>query len=108
MEKENKRLNVEDLNDVVTVSELAALIGVTQRMVLNMVAKDEIKSFRFGRCRLFLKQDILEMIGYSADLDKKQKSRVIDVTPQEPERPEARYVAIPRSRRGYEYLSMGD
>lgn len=109
MKNENKRPTVEQLNDVITVNELAAFIGVTPRMIMNMISRDEIKSFKFGKCRLFLKQDVLEMIGYSAELDRKQKS--ITIVPEENEgftQPEVKMVPIPRARaHGYDSMSMG-
>lgn len=109
MDNETKRLNADDLHDVLTVDELAAFIGVTPRMINNMVSKDEIKSFKFGRCRLFLKQDILEMIGYSAELDGRQKGLEPSQPFQDPKRPEVRVIPIPSTRRrGYEAMSMGD
>lgn len=109
MDNETKRLNADDLHDVLTVDELAAFIGVTPRMINNMVSKDEIKSFKFGRCRLFLKHDILEMIGYSAELDGRQKSLEPSQPFQDPKRPEVRVIPIPSTRRrGYEAMSMGD
>lgn len=66
-ENKEKRLNIKDLNDVVTVDELASFMGATPRMVTNMVMAGDIKSFTFGRKRLFLKQDILSIIGYSEE-----------------------------------------
>ena len=36
-ENKEKRLNIKDLNDVVTVDELASFMGATPRMVTNMV-----------------------------------------------------------------------
>ena len=109
MKNENKRPTVEQLNDVITVNELAAFIGVTPRMIMNMISRDEIKSFKFGKCRLFLKQDVLEMIGYSAELDRKQKSITIAAAENEGfTQPEVKMVSIPRARaHGYDSMSMG-
>lgn len=109
MKNENKRPTVEQLNDVITVNELAAFIGVTPRMIMNMISRDEIKSFKFGKCRLFLKQDVLEMIGYSAELDRKQKSiTIVSEENEEFTQPEVKMVPIPRARtHGYDSMSMG-
>ncbi|MDD6846878.1 MAG: helix-turn-helix domain-containing protein [bacterium] len=70
---EKKRLNFDDLADVVTVAEMAAFMGVSTRMVSDMIYKGKLKSFKFGSCRLILKQDIAEMIGYSAEKEQMLK-----------------------------------
>ncbi len=109
MKNESKRPTIEELNDVITVNELASFIGVTPRMIMNMISRDEIKSFKFGKCRLFLKQDVLEMIGYSSELARKQKAIEATLTlEQGVEKPEIKMVPIPRTRtRGYDAMTMG-
>ena len=74
MEKSKKRPTVDELNDVITVKETAEFLGVTTRMISNLVSKGQIKSFKIGGKRLILKQDILEMIGYSEELAVEQSA----------------------------------
>lgn len=74
MDKNKKRPTVDELNDVVTVKETAEFLGVTTRMISGLVSKGQIKSFKIGGKRLILKQDILEMIGYSEELAVEQSA----------------------------------
>lgn len=74
MDKNKKRPTVDELNDVVTVKETAEFLGVTTRMISGLVSKSKIKSFKIGGKRLILKQDILEMIGYSEELAVEQNA----------------------------------
>lgn len=113
--KTNKvRLNLDQLNDVVTVPECAAVFGVTPHMVYNMIAKGEVKCFKFGTCRLILKQDIKEMIGYSDALDRKQKNLEVDIEDQEEDekkavKPSFKSISIPRfDSRSYRAIELDD
>jgi excisionase family DNA binding protein len=62
--KDKKRVTIAELGDVVSVQELASLLGVSTRLIYGMASKGEIKSFKFNSLRLFLKKDVLELIGY--------------------------------------------
>jgi len=74
MEKNKNRPTVEELHDVVTVNETAAFLGVSVRMISTMVNNGQIKSFKIGSRRLILKQDLLEIIGYSEELAVEQNA----------------------------------
>lgn len=47
MEKKSgkKRVNFDDLSDVITSQELSQFLGVSERLISKGVMKDEIKSF---------------------------------------------------------------
>ena len=101
-ENKEKRLNIKDLNDVVTVDELASFMGATPRMVTNMVMAGDIKSFTFGRKRLFLKQDILSMIGYS-----EEKEAVAETEKSRAESQSGTIKSIPPLRHRPSFTEMG-
>lgn len=52
MEKKSgkRRVNFDDLSDVITLQELSQFLGVSERLISKLVMKDEIKSFKFGTC----------------------------------------------------------
>ena len=106
------RLSAEQLSDVITAKELAAFLGVSIKMISNMVSRDEIKSFKFGSCRLFLKQDIFDMIGFCEQKEEELKDRADEVyNGMEEPKPQAevKVIETPRTRtRGYESMFLGD
>ncbi len=114
MEKksEKKRVNFDDLSDVITLQGLPQFLGVSERLNLKLVMKDEIKSFKFGTCRLFLKQDVADMIGYCEEKERQMKENGAKVYPGIPEEKEKRIVKVinvPCTRtRGYEVIEIGD
>lgn len=56
-----------------------------ERLISKLVMKDEIKSFKFGTCRLFLKQDVADMIGYCEEKERQMKKNGAKVYPGIPE-----------------------
>lgn len=112
MEEEKKRLNADQLQDVITMKELAAFLGVSTKMITNMVSRDEIKSFKFGNCRLFLKQDIFDMIGFCQQKEEELKDRADEIyNGMEEPKPQAevKVIETPRTRsRGYESMFLGE
>lgn len=61
-------------------------MDVSERLISKLVMKDEIKSFKFGTCRLFLKQDVADMIGYCEEKERQMKengSKVYSEIPEE-------------------------
>lgn len=87
MEKKSgkKRVNFDDLSDVITSQELSQFLGVSERLISKLVMKDEIKSFKFGTCRLFLNQDVADMIGYCEEKERQMKENGAKVYPRIPE-----------------------
>lgn len=82
-------------------------------MVHSMISRGEVKSFKFGTCRLILKQDIKEMIGYSDELEHKQKNiEKPNIQDEEEEMTTRQPVkTIPMSRfspRSYEAMELDD
>lgn len=61
---------------------------MSERLISKLVMKDEIKSFKFGTCRLFLKQDAADMIGYCEEKKRQMKENVAKVYPGIPEEKE--------------------
>lgn len=114
MEKKpgKKRANFDDLSDVITSQELSQFLGVSGRLISKLVMKDEIKSFKFGTCRLFLKQDVADMIEYCEEKERQMKENGAKVYPGIPEEKEKGIVKVnnvPRIRtRGYEAIEIGD
>ena len=114
MEKKpgKKCVNFDDLNDVITSQELSQFLGVSERLISKLVMKDEIKSFKFGTCRLFLKQNVADMIGYCEEKERQMKGNGVKVYPGIPEEKEKGIVKVinaPRTRtRGYEAIEIGD
>jgi excisionase family DNA binding protein len=81
MENENKkRMTIAELGDVVSIKELASLLGVSTRMVYEMAISGRIKSFKFNRLHLFLKKDVLDAIGYVEE-PKAIEANVTSVSP---------------------------
>ncbi len=111
-EEKKKRLNFDELNDVITSKELAAFLGVSDRLITKLVSNDEIKSFKFGTCRLFLKQDIADMIGFCEEKERQMKENAAQVYPgmtKEKEKGIVKVIDVPRTRtRGYEAIQIGD
>ena len=56
-------LTLEELPDVCTVKELSSFLRTTPKKIYRLTEEGEIKSFKVGRTTLFLKSEILEMIG---------------------------------------------
>lgn len=114
MEKKpgKKRVNFDDLSDVITSQELSQFLGVSERLISKLVMKDEIKSFKFGTCRLFLKQDVADMIGYCEEKERQMKengAKVYPGIPEEKEKEIVKVINVPRTRtRGYEAIEIGD
>lgn len=81
MEKKSgkKRVNFDDLNDVINSQELSQFLDVSERLISKLVMKDEIKSFKFGTCRLFLKQNVADMIGYCEEKERQMKENGVKV-----------------------------
>lgn len=114
MEKKSgkKRVNFDDLSDVITLQELSQFLGVSERLISKFFMKDEIKSFKFGTCRLFLKQNLADMIGYCEEKERQMKENGVKVYPEIPEEKEkgiVKVINVPRTRtRGYEAIEIGD
>ena len=112
MEKKpgKKRVNFDDLSDVITSQELSQFLS--ERLISKLVMKDEIKSFKFGTCRLFLKQDVADMIGYCEEKERQMKengAKVYPGIPEEKEKGIVKVINVPRTRtRGYEAIEIGD
>lgn len=112
MEKKSgkKRVNLGDLSDVITSQELSQFLGVSERLISKGVMKDEIKSFKFGTCRLFLRQDVADMIGYCEEKERQMKENGAKVYPEIPEEKEkgiVKVINVSRTR-GYEAIEIGD
>ena len=90
MEKKSgkKRVNFDDLSDVITSQELSQFLGVSERLISKLVMKDEIKNFKFGTCRLFLKQNVADMIGYCEEKERQMKENGVKVYSGIPEEKE--------------------
>lgn len=58
-----KPISMEELPDVCTVKELSSFLRTTAKKIYRLTEEGTIKSFKVGRTTLFLKSDILEMIG---------------------------------------------
>lgn len=101
-----KRLNVDDLCDVVKVKEAAAFLGVSERTINTMIHKDQLKSFKFGNCRLILKEELLDSIGYKREA----KKEVVKVEQRESDikeiQPGIKTVFLPKTTGRYGYESM--
>lgn len=114
MEKKSgkKRVNFDDLSDVITSQELSQFFGVSERLISKLVMRDEIKSFKFGTCRLFLKQNVADMIGYCEEKERQMKENGVKVYPGIPEEKEkgiVKVINVLRTRtRGYEVIEIGD
>lgn len=114
MEKKSgkKRVNFDDFSDVITSQELSQFLGVSERLISKLIMKDEIKSFKFGTCRLFLKQDVADMIRYCEEKEKQMKENGVKVYPGIPEEKEkgiVKVINVSRTRtRGYEAIEIGD
>lgn len=114
MEKKSgkKRVNFDDLSDVITSQELSQFLGVSECLISKLIMKDEIKNFKFGTCRLFLKQDVADMIGYCEEKERQMKEKGAKVYPGIPEEKEKRIVKVinvPCTRTsGYEAIEIGD
>lgn len=105
-----KRVNLGDLSDVITSQELSQFLGVSERLISKGVMKDEIKSFKFGTCRLFLRQDVADMIGYCEEKERQMKENGAKVYPEIPEEKEkgiVKVINVSRTR-GYEAIEIGD
>lgn len=87
MEKKSgkKRINFDDLSDVITSQELSQFLGVSERLISKFFMKDEIKSFMFITFRLFLKQNLADMIGYCEEKERQMKENGAKVYPGIPE-----------------------
>lgn len=69
---------------------------------------DEIKSFKFGTCRLFLKQNLADMIEKERQM-KENGAKVYPGIPEEKEKGIVKVINVPRTRtRGYEVIEIGD
>lgn len=90
MEKKSgkKRVNFDDLSDVITSQELSQFLGVSERLISKLVMKDEIKIFKLRTCRLFLKQDVADMIGYCEEKERQMKENGVKVYSRIPEEKE--------------------
>lgn len=114
MEKKSgkKRVNFDDLSDVNTLQELSQFLGVSECLISKLVMKDEIKSFKFGTCRLFLKQDVADMIGYCEEKERQMKengAKVYPGIPNEKEKGIVKVINVPRTHtRSYEAIEIGD
>lgn len=114
MEKKSgkKRVNFDDLSDVITLQELSQFLGVSECLISKGVMKDEIKSFKFGTCRLLLKQDVADMIGYCEEKERQMKengAKVYPGIPEEKEKGIVKVINVPRTHtRGYEAIEIGD
>lgn len=114
MEKKSgkKRVNFDDLSDVITSQELSQFLGVSECLISKLVMKDEIKSFKFGTCRLLLKQDAADMIGYCEEKKRQMKengAKVYPGIPEEKEKGIVKVINVPRTHtRGYEAIEIGD
>ena len=114
MEKKSgkKRINFDDLSDVITSQELSQFLGVSERLISKLVMKDEIKRFKFGTCRLFLRQDAADMIGYCEEKERRMKengAKVYPGIPEEKEKGIVKVINVPRTHtRGYEAIEIGD
>ena len=100
------------LSDVITSQELSKFLGVSERLISKLVMKDEIKSLKFRTCRLFLKQDAADMIGYCEEKERQMKengAKVYPGIPEEKEKGIVKVINVPRTRtRGYEAIEIGD
>lgn len=87
-------------------------MGVSKRLISKLVMKDEIKSFKFGTCRLLLKQNVADMIGYCEEKERQMKengAKVYPGIPEEKEKGIVKVINVPRTRtRGYEVIEIGD
>ena len=117
-----KKINANELNDIVSIPEAASFFGVSERTIASWIKTNEIKSFKMGSARLMLKQDILGAIGYSELREPVKKPAIEEKTPQnEPQflndevkrinekTSKVRVVAMPKSayRGSYEAMTMG-
>lgn len=110
MEKKSgkKRVNFDDLSDVITSQELSQFLGVSERLISKLVMKDEIKSLKFRTCRLFLKQDAADMIEKERQM-KENGAKVYPGIPEEKEKGIVKVINVPRTHtRGYEAIEIGD
>ena len=100
------------LSDVITSQELSQFLGVSEHLISKLVMNDEIKSFKFGTCRLFLKQDAADMIGYCEEKKRQMKENGAKVYPEileEKEKGIVKFINVPRTHtRGYEAIEIGD
>lgn len=87
-------------------------MGVSERLISKLVMKDEIKSLKFRTCRLFLKQDAADMIGYCEEKERQMKgngAKVYPGIPEEKKKGIVKVIHVPRTRtRGYEAIEIGD
>ena len=98
-----KRLNIDDLYDVLSVKEVASFLGVSIKTVNNMIHRNDLKSFKFGNSRLILKQELMSTIGY------KQSEQMHDVEIQsdiKDIKPGLKTIIIPKTSERYGYESM--
>ena len=98
-----KRLNIDDLYDVLSVKEVASFLGVSIKTVNNMIHRNDLKSFKFGNSRLILKQELMSAIGY------KQNEQTHNVEVQsdiKDIKPGLKTIIIPKTSERYGYESM--
>ena len=98
-----KRLNIDDLYDVLSVKEVASFLGVSIKTVNNMIHRNDLKSFKFGNSRLILKQELMSTIGY------KQSEQMHNVEIQsdiKDIKPGLKTIIIPKTSERYGYESM--
>lgn len=96
------------LSDVITSQELSQFLGVSEHLISKLVMNDEIKSFKFGTCRLFLKQNLADMIEKERQM-KENGAKVYPGIPEEKEKGIVKVINVPRTRtRGYEVIEIGD
>ena len=107
-----KRLNIDDLTDIVTVQEVSLLLGISRKTVEKLIYSDQLKSFKFGKSRLILKQDLLELIGYSIEKDKMIKEQYKQLISQKEETTDDRLkiasapIPTPKLRHGLSQISL--
>lgn len=107
-----KRIDFDDLSDVITSQVLSRFLGVSERLISKLIMKAEIKSFKFGTCRQFLMQDVADLIGYCEEKERQMKengAKVYPGIPEEKEKGIVKVIIVPRTRTGgYEAIGIGD
>jgi excisionase family DNA binding protein len=94
---QKKRLTLEECPDVLTVQQVASVLGVTDHLVYILMERNDMKSFRVGRYRKVSKKTLSNFInGISEETAKAPSSEVAapSVTPLE----KTVYSAEPKSK----------